>query len=81
MYVGEKYHLDDITEGELYNHFRYATNSAAAMDGWHPKEFSYLSRHICKHIAILLNQIEKAPLDHFRPGTPETYTLRNLEQS
>ena len=59
MYVGDQHHLDDITEDELYDHFRHATNSAAAMDGWHPKEFSYLSRKICKHIAILLNQIEK----------------------
>ena len=43
----------------MYEHFRNASNSAAAMDGWHPKEFSYLSRKVCNHIAILINQIEK----------------------
>ena len=59
MYVGDEHLRDDITEDELYEHFRNASNSAAAMDGWHPKEFSYRSRKVCKHIAILLNQIEK----------------------
>ena len=59
MCVGPQQQLEDITGDELYDHFRNASNSAAAMDGWHPKEFSYLSRKVCMHIATLLNQIEK----------------------
>ena len=59
MYVGDEHRLDDITKEELYDHFRHASNSVAAMDAWPPKEFSYLSRKVCKHIAIPLNQIEK----------------------
>jgi len=78
MYVGDQHHLDDIIEDELLDHFRHASSSAAAMDGWHPKEFSYLSRQICKHIAILLNQIEKAPRGHARPDMPELFIWRNL---
>ena len=59
MYVGPEQQVEDITGDELYDPFRNASNSAAAMDGWHPKEFSYLSRNVCMHIATLLNQIEK----------------------
>ncbi len=29
MYVGDEHRLDDITEDELYEHFRHATNSAS----------------------------------------------------
>ena len=46
MYVGDEHRLDDMTEDELYEHFRNASNSAAAIDGWRPKEFSYLSRKV-----------------------------------
>ena len=59
MYYWDQYQLDDSTEDDVYNHFKHATKSAAAMDGWHPKGFSYLSREVCTRIAILFNQIEK----------------------
>ena len=59
MYVSAEYTLEDIAGEELYLHFKNASESASAMDGWHPKEFRYLSRKVCKHIATLLNQIEK----------------------
>ena len=43
----------------VYESFREISESAGAMDGWHPKELAYLSPGICGHIATMLKQIEE----------------------
>ena len=42
----------------VFESFGKTKASAAALDGWNPKEFSLLSLHLCAYIAVMLNQIE-----------------------
>ena len=42
----------------VYDSFRWTKESAAALDGWSPKELSLLSLQACGHVADMLNQIE-----------------------
>ena len=42
----------------IYDSFRRIPDSAAAIDGWRPKELSMMSLKTCGHIADMLNNIE-----------------------
>ena len=58
IYMPE-HEVSDINGPMVYEAFRKISESVGAMDGWHPKELSYLSPLICEYIAITLCQIEE----------------------
>ena len=58
IYMPE-FKVPDIDGPMVYDSFRKISESAGAMDGWHPKELAYLSSGICGHIATMLKQIEE----------------------
>lgn len=49
----------DLLDGpKVFDSFRQTKESAAALDGWSPKEFSLLSLQTCDNIADMFNPIE-----------------------
>ena len=49
----------DLLDGPMvFDSLRQTKESAAALDGWSPKELSLLSLQTCGNIADMLNQIE-----------------------
>ena len=49
----------DLLDGHMvFDSFRQIKESAAALDGWSPKELSLLSLQACGNVADMLNQIE-----------------------
>ena len=42
----------------VFESFNKTKDSAAALDGWNPKELSLLSHQTCAYIAVVFNQIE-----------------------
>lgn len=50
--------VPELTAQRVYDYFTATKESAAAMDGWYPKERSLLSLETSGCIATMLNQIE-----------------------
>ena len=61
----EAFTVEDLTGQRVQEFFSQIGDSAAAMDGWNPKELSLLSPKMYEAIATMLTQIEQgAPWPH-----------------
>ena len=56
-----QFELPPLDAQTIYDSFRRIPESAAALDGWRPKELSMMSLKTCGHIADMLNNIEAGP--------------------
>ena len=58
MHRGPEFILNDLDAQTVYDSFKHIACLAGSLDGWQPRELSYLSLSACGHIANMLNQIE-----------------------
>ena len=58
MFHRDEQSVTDIIGEMVYESFRHTTESAGAMDGWHPRELAYLSREVCERVARMFKLIE-----------------------
>ena len=59
MHRGPRHQVERITASRLKEAFGKTAASAAAMDGWNPKEMAMLSTEVCRMSAEMLNLIEE----------------------
>ena len=52
------FEMEKMEANMVYESFQRTKESAAALDGWNPKELSLLSLITCLYIAIMFQQIE-----------------------
>lgn len=50
--------VENIDGEMVFKAFRNTAASAAGMDGWEPKEFTFFSKRLCEHVADLLALLE-----------------------
>ena len=70
------FELPPLDAQTILQSFRQIPDSAAALDGWRPKELSMMSLKACGHIADMLNNIEAGAHGREPPPMPSSPTSK-----